>query len=175
MNNPVKPRIFGIGLERTGTTSLAKAVTMLGLKAVHFPYNIRDIVQADFADDLPVTCRFVELDSRFPGSKFILTTREEIAWLASCERWYTYLAASDDNNFLGGYCLKQLYGTAIFDRDAWLQGRRTFEKYVATYFQARPQDLLTLDVCGGQSWDVLLPFIASVFPHSFPRENAFAP
>jgi hypothetical protein len=90
-------KIFGIGLNRTGTTSLAKALSMLGYKAKHWNDTIHmidyidghwkiDYGQFDKFDafvDTPVTRIYKELDKHYLGSKFILTTREMNSWLLS--------------------------------------------------------------------------------------------
>jgi peroxiredoxin len=36
---PRPPKIFGIGLSRTGTTSLTEALTLLGYRTLHFPWD----------------------------------------------------------------------------------------------------------------------------------------
>ena len=47
-------KVFGIGLSRTGTTSLSEALGILGFSAVHYPATMRDIETHDAAADLPV-------------------------------------------------------------------------------------------------------------------------
>ena len=42
-------KILGIGLSRTGTTSLTRALEILGLRAVHFPRRLREIRRHDAA------------------------------------------------------------------------------------------------------------------------------
>src|SRR5262249_9811138 len=81
--NPMK--IFGIGLSRTGTTSLTYAFAELGLRAHHFPRTRAFIDEADAATDTPVAAWYKELDVLYPGSKFIVTPRSIPDWLDSCE------------------------------------------------------------------------------------------
>src|SRR5690554_2308081 len=94
-----KPKIFGIGNNKTGTTSLMVAMQDLGFKVgnqrkaermVH-EYAIRDFnplikycKSAEFFQDFPFSkpFTFVALDQAFPNSKFILTVRD------SPEQWY---------------------------------------------------------------------------------------
>ncbi len=163
-------KIFGIGLERTGTVSLAVAMTRLGFTTCHFPRTTTEIDAVDFSNDITVACRFQDLDRRYPGSKFILTTREETAWLDSCERWYGHLAEQGIEDFTAQWAARQLYGEPLFCRDAWYAGRFEHEETVRDYFVDRPGDLLVLDICGGAGWGELLPFVAP----EFPRENVFA-
>jgi hypothetical protein len=101
-------KIFGIGLSRTGTHSLGSALTTLGFRSVHFPCDsaTREEIYRHFAAgaaslrlslldlvdavvDTPVTCVYKALDQRYPGSRFILTTRDMAPWLNSCERYWS--------------------------------------------------------------------------------------
>ena len=55
-------KIFGIGLSRTGTSTLINALVMLGYSAVHFPHRPSDFYDNDAAADTPVATRFEQLD-----------------------------------------------------------------------------------------------------------------
>src|SRR5215212_6804140 len=91
-------KVFGIGLSRTGTTSLTKALRILGYRAVHCPLSIvrfngkglqlsAEVVDRyDAFTDSPVARMYRELDYACPGSKFILTTRPIEKWMASVRR-----------------------------------------------------------------------------------------
>jgi hypothetical protein len=77
-------RIWGIGLTRTGTTSLNTALNLLGYKSIHWPTTaelLNGNLQA--ATDESVGVVFKYLDFRHPGSKFILTERDEESWIRS--------------------------------------------------------------------------------------------
>ncbi len=165
-------KIFGIGLERTGTTSLAAAMRLIGFSTHHFPRTTNDINEADFSNDITVACRFRELDTLYPGSKFVLTVRDEEAWLDSCARWYGRLADEHILDFAAMASADKIYGSEFFDRELWRIGRWQHEQAVHDYFSGRPGDLLVLDICGGQGWEALLPFLAGALP-AFPRENVF--
>ena len=72
-------RFFGIGLSRTGTTSLTQAFKILGYVFYHYPseqqlFNLRD---GQGACDIPVVRYYKKLDKMFPGTKFINTIREK--------------------------------------------------------------------------------------------------
>lgn len=94
-----KTKIFGIGRNKTGTTSLKLAMKELGFIVGHqrtaenliFDWAKRDFKQivsycktAEFFQDVPFSkpFTFVVLDHEFLGSKFILTIRD------SPEQWY---------------------------------------------------------------------------------------
>lgn len=97
-----KPKIFGIGNNKTGTTSLKKAMLDLGYSVGNqraaekmmeqwakrdFRKLIRYCHTAQFFQDVPFSkpYTYVVLDHEFPGSKFILTVRD------SPEQWYNSL------------------------------------------------------------------------------------
>lgn len=88
-----KPKIFCIGVNKTGTTSLARALTELGIivgKQKLAERLIHDWARRDFRrlflychtaqafQDVPFSLPFTfqALDQHFPGSKFILTVRD---------------------------------------------------------------------------------------------------
>ena len=91
-------RLFCIGLSRTGTLSLTKALTMLGVETVHYPedpetqeqlkkgdFNLSILETAHSLTDKPIAPNYEQHSDRFPGSKFILTTRPSDSWLLSME------------------------------------------------------------------------------------------
>lgn len=97
-----KPKVFGIGANKTGTTSLEAAMRELGYKPGNQSaaellvrnWAVRDfrrIVEycrsGNFFQDVPFSLpyTYIVLDHEFPGSKFILTVR------ASPEQWYSSL------------------------------------------------------------------------------------
>lgn len=72
-------KVFGIGLSRTGTTSLDAALELLGYRVRHFPslslllgrlgIKNRELRQYDALTDRPVTHFYKPPDARFPGTK----------------------------------------------------------------------------------------------------------
>ena len=84
------PKIFGIGLSKTGTTSLAAALEILGWQTAHFrnPVTRAIIEDADFdlfdaLNDGPVSAHFEALHDKYPNALFICTTRPLQSWEAS--------------------------------------------------------------------------------------------
>jgi Sulfotransferase domain len=76
--------VWGIGLTRTGTRSLNRALEMLGYRAVHYPtiaMLLHEPLEA--ATDEPVAVMYRYLDFVYPNSQFILTERNEDEWLRS--------------------------------------------------------------------------------------------
>jgi hypothetical protein len=84
MGSTAKHAVWGIGLTRTGTTSLNRALQILGYAAVHYP-TIHTLLHEplEAATDEPVAVTYKYLDFLYPGSKFIVTERDEDGWIAS--------------------------------------------------------------------------------------------
>src|SRR5687768_11885921 len=99
-----RAKVFGIGLNKTGTRSVASATRILGYRTLHKGDEATSVsVDRAAAEGLPLLAhigdqydayfdvralvvRYRELDREYPGSKFILTTRDLDGWLASRER-----------------------------------------------------------------------------------------
>lgn len=168
-------KVFGIGLARTGTTSLTKALRILGYRAVHFPTSFDQILYHDAATDTSVAYRFEELDRLFPGSKFILTIRDEKGWLASYSRFRGLQVRIGKNWPMMREARRVreiLFGTQEFDPEAWLAGYRRHTARVLEYFADRPQDLLVMNITAGDGWEKLCPFLGKPIPAvPFPNLN----
>jgi Sulfotransferase domain len=195
-------KIFGIGLSRTGSTSLTEALTILGYRAVHFPTDpvtqreyfrffarqadtlqLSLLREYDAVTDNPVSCAYRELDRAYPGSKFILTVRDQESWLRSCELWWdrfvTPLCRDDDARPIRSFMrLVGLvtYGTSRFDAGRFARAYQAHLAEVTGYFRGRPGDLLVMNICGGDGWPQLAPFLGAPVPdRSFPHRNEMLP
>ncbi len=170
-------KVFGIGFHKTGTTTLASALRTLGYR-VTGPFGIHETdigltarEQAlriarewDAVQDNPWPIVYQDLDHAFPGSKFILTTRETDDWFTSVAKHF------------GGKSTPMrewIYGVGDpLDNEAIY--KRRFEEHnteVVKYFENRPSDLLVLPITNGVGWAPLCDFLgveepASLFPHS---------
>jgi len=178
-----EPKIFGIGLSKTGTTSLANALQILG-------YRVRDnmgvvryakedlssidmsIVESfDALTDTPIPSFYRELDARFPGSKFILTVRDAQGWLKSCKKQFTQRFA-DVQTDAHKRLFVDLYGTDAFEERGFARGYERFVSGVREYFKDRPGDLLVIDVTAGEGWYKLCAFLGKPVPEiPFPKAN----
>ena len=163
-----EPKVFGIGLSRTGTRSLVEALRILGYRAVHWPQSLRAIDEAEAAADITVACRFKFLDAVYRNARFILTTRDADAWFRSIRAHYAALPAnrslfSREAEFL-------CYGRTTFDEAAFRQAWIHHDIAVTQYFFGRPQSFLRLDVADG--WEPLCDFLGKPIPsESFPWAN----
>jgi len=163
-------KIFGIGLAKTGTTSLNDAFAILGITSIGCPENIASIKRFEAATDGIVADRFEELDRTFPGSRFIYTARDRDSWLNSYTRYHGRKRSS-----LTGHAdmTRHLYGTTGTERDILLAAFGRHEKHVFEYFRDRPDDLLVVDIVGGQcDWETLCKFLDKPVPDApFPASN----
>lgn len=168
-----RPRVFGIGLNKTGTISLHEALTLLGYRSLHWGGpDVRRTVEraaADqrplvedfpdhdaFSDILALSERFALLDEQYPGSHFILTTRPLEDWIESRR---AHVARNRERAARGEYS-----GTFLVEEpDRWRAEMTSHEARVAAYFEGR-DDLLTLRVTEGDGFDVLCPFLGRPEP-----------
>lgn len=190
---PVPTRIFGIGLHKTGTTSLHLALEELGFESAHWrsarwakriwqevSTEGRSLtVDREYAlTDLPIPFLFKELDAAYPGSKFILTLRDEEKWINSVRNHWDH----EKNPFRHRWnddpfthkAHKLLYGQKGFNAELFLERYRRHIDEVFEHFGDRLDDLMVMDMddpcCGG--WTSLCGFLdkpipAVPYPHAF--------
>lgn len=164
-------KIFGIGLPKTGQTSLAWAMQNLGYKTVQYPYRPSQIKNNDFAIDLPVTLKYKSLDKKYPHSKFILTTRDFDSWLTSMRNYYRRYPASKRHKKILMFRLK-FWGTTSFNKRIMTKKYYEHLEDVNKYFKGREKDLLIINICAGEGWKKLCPFIGKkALRIPFPKEN----
>ncbi len=168
-------KIFGIGLSKTGTTSLIEALQMLGYDAIHAEraYHI-DMFQA--SADTPVAARYRQLDQLYPNSRFILTVRDMDSWLESCRKHFTdyHLDELPDAKTAieFAFCRGVLYGIDHFDPDVFRLAYQRHVTEVREYFYHRPDDLLELNITAGEGFDKLCPFLGQpILDAPFPKTN----
>jgi len=181
--NSSQSKIFGIGLSKTGTTSLARALEILGYKTKDYlgvtRYSPGDLSSIDLDEinandaftDTPIPSFYRELDKNYPGSKFILTVRDMDGWLKSCKKQFTRKLADKQNEASINLFL-DLYGCFIFDEEKFIAGYERFINGALQYFRDRPDDLLVLEVTGSDVWDKLCSFLGNPAPGvPFPMAN----
>ena len=176
-----EPKIFGVGLSKTGTTSLYAALTILGYRAGTFrdmrKIKLTEWVKGDFSHDylmdfdavtdLPISFYFRELDARYPGSKFILTVRDVESWLVSIERQFT---AKPDPKRFSRDTRMIAYGFSVFNREAFARRFGDHNREVREHFHDRPDQLLVVDFFQGDGWEEICEFLGKPIPgEPFPN------
>lgn len=191
---PIPTRIFGIGMHKTATTSLHAALTQLGIQSAHWKTahwakaiwtemttlgRSKTLEKSYALSDLPVGILYQELDRAYPGSKFILTIRNEKQWLKSVKNHWSW----DHNPFRKFWDTdpfthkihKLVYGQKGFDATLFIARYRRHNADAKEYFKYRPNDLLVMDMNKGNraNWKNLCKFLGKPVPDAeYPREFA---
>lgn len=174
-------KVFGIGLNKTGTTTLSQCLYLLGYRAA--PFNdllLEDVClrkdfsklkewvdQYDSFEDWPYPLIFKELDRMYPGSKFILTLRK------TPDTWFDSLKKHSLTTHPLTHSRKMMYGFA-FPHGRKKEHLKIYNEHnqrVREYFKNRPSDLIELCWENGDGWEELCTFLdceipAKPFPHT---------
>ena len=173
-------KIFGIGLSRTGTTSLSAALEMLGYKIAHYPnepvtnseivggvLRLKLLEDCDGLVDTPVPAIFPGLDQAWPGSKFILTTREFESWLNSARAFFcrsdSVVKTGLERNYKG-LLRAMVYGTPNWNEAVFRYVWDSHHRNVREYFKDRPGDFLVLSLEADDPWRLLCGFLGRDVP-----------
>jgi hypothetical protein len=165
-------KVIGIGLGKTGTSTLADCLRYLGYTHRSWNKKIYDIyargemekiwkvVDAhDSLDDHPWPELYRELDARYPGSKFILTVRKDPdTWARSLE--------THSRRRANRTRVWHIYGMpqGQFDAEKVKQRYLAHNDDVRAYFKNRPQDLIEICWETGDGWEKLAPFLGKPIP-----------
>jgi hypothetical protein len=166
------PKVWGIGLARTGTTTLCEVFRRLGYERVLHNPRFLLLEQADAAADNECALFYRYLDYRFPGSKFILTTRALPDWLKSIKFVLEKYPVCSRTENVAIFRRMTLYGTVSFDQ---LKMTNTYLRHhaeVRHYFRDRTSDLLEVDFGQGDGWERICTFLKLPVPNEpFPHLN----
>ena len=188
----IPTRIFGIGMHKTGTTSLNSAMKTLGFDSAHWQnahwakriwnemqeFGYSHTLEKHYTlSDLPITLLYEKLDKAYPNSKFILTIRDECSWIKSVENHWNpelnqYRHQWNKDPFTHKVH-KLLYGQKGYNRELFLERYRRHNKEVLEYFKDRPNDLLVLKIDENTGWNKLCKFLNVLKPKKkkFPKMN----
>lgn len=185
-------KVFGIGFHKTGTTSLAKALRILGYNTIHGdpsqspPFGdsgitlIKQIESGNFQlptldkyeafTDNPYFTIWKELYEKYPGGKYILTVRDERKWIKSCIRFFKDREVLPMRKWMFGE-----YGDPSSSqkaRQAWLDRYRDHNQQIIDKFKDCPSNFLIMDISNGDGWNELCNFLEKPMPDvPFPYEN----
>lgn len=177
-------KIFGIGLNKTGTTTLRDCLLALGYSVKGFDRRLtyraidgdldalfESCGSYDAFQDFPWPLIYRQLDERYPGSKFVLTTRRNSqVWLDSQKRHAYHSGPRRHRRLIYGYEMPHRQPQAYIER---------YERHnaeVRQYFRDRPGDLLEVCWETGSTGADLCRFLGqnepesgAPVPHSNPR------
>lgn len=174
------PKVFGIGLNKTGTTTLGVCLRTLGY--AHTSYDealLRAAVREDLDpvfvtadrydsfEDWPWPLVYRELGRRYPGSRFILTTRLDAStWLESLLAHADRTPRSEARKLVYGHASPRGHEAehiAYYERH---------NRQVMDHFAGDPDRLLTVCWERGDGWPELCAFLGAEVPDlPFPHAN----
>lgn len=200
-------KVFCVGRNKTGTTSLEKAFRDLGYVMGHqptaellcdqyyFERRFEPILEycksAQVFQDVPFSYPhlFIHLDQAFPGSKFILSVRDDPEqWYRSVTRFHAKLWGTDGapptteqlrnapyrrKGF--AYNTVKVHGTTDADpyhKQTMIDHYNAHNRAVIDYFRFRPNDLLIVNVARKEDYGRFVDFLGVHSLHQdFPKEN----
>jgi hypothetical protein len=187
-------KIFCIGMNKTGTSSLHQAFLNLGYKSIHqIPDNIsvkdRPIISKKinnniryllknnkpplsnidnytvYMDILPIVQNFKIFNQWYPGSKFIYTDRNTDEWIQSRIKHIERNIKKKEKNVYDGPFL-------TIDEEEWRKEKEEHYNDVMSYFKDNLSNLLIMDICSGDGYEKLCPFLnIPILKETFPKEN----
>ncbi len=174
----MKRKVFGVGLNKTGTTTLGACLAQLGFDHVEYA---RELAQAyvegrmeplwDAADrhesfeDWPWPFLWRELAARYPDARFVLTVRRSPeVWLASLIR-HAYCLEPDDQ-------LDRMYYGYRFPDNARREYLAFYERHNREVREALGERCRVLCWETGDGWAELCDFLELEAPEApFPHAN----
>lgn len=161
------PKIFIIGLPRTGTTSLCALMLELGFKTAHTAFTRYSFDEAEVIADTPVYCDYRHLDALFPGSKFIYLQRPASQWLPSIsqllQRMAPRLVRKDGFHPVMKRCFNHVFFPLTIDTAQDEKHLRAcyqrHREQVLDYFSPQPHRLLSLDLAQPEALACLMAFL----------------
>jgi hypothetical protein len=175
-------KVFGIGLNKTGTSTLGAAGELLGLRDKSWDAGLfhdtmiegrrdrlwRAIDEFDLFNDFPYPLLYPEIDARYPNAKFVLTRRSSPeVWLSSIKS-HSMRASPSSRTHRVVYGLRYPHGC----EDLYLEYYKRHFETAREYFANRPDDFL--EICWEEEGDLsrLADFLGREAPAGpVPRAN----
>jgi len=174
----MESKIFCIGFNKTGTTSLDKLFQLWNMASFHGEYH-----ELSLDDDLfkEYQCfsdgeshDFKALYGAFSGSKFILNTRKMDDWLVSRIKHVEYRLS---RHLSTGWMAKEYTNDSKLALQNWINRRVKYYQDVLDFFSNKSESLLIVNVCDCRNQRELIVRIASFLNiddggiDRLPREN----
>ena len=175
--------ILGVGFPRTGTSSLAEALRILGYETLHHApgridldslrhsgFRVYDDVDAVM--DAPACAFYRELHRAYK-CRCILTIRDVDSWWESIT-WHTYKILTGGDAAHARYTQRlhaMLFGSEWPNEYLW---KRRYKDHANAVSRSVPnKDLLVMNICdGGHKWAELCEFLGVDEPaEEFPWQN----
>ncbi|MEA3499815.1 MAG: sulfotransferase [Candidatus Marinimicrobia bacterium] len=175
-------KIICIGFQKTGTTSLKKALEILGYKVGgNKPSLLLPILQNkwekvnrmlsryDAVEDNPWTIIYKKIDHLIPGCKFIFTYREPESWFSSVEKYFKLpRPISPMHEWIYGKGMGQIAA----EKANTINVYNKHIKDVREYFKNRPNDFLEINIIKDGGWEKICNFLNKDIPEEpFPHRN----
>lgn len=160
------PKVFCIGFNKTGTTSLHEFFVAAGLASEHntvWPFysdtedgDIESFYRRSQCYSDGELANFIRLDETYPSAIFCLNTRDERAWLRSRIKHVLRLgmpssARAVDQEPRYGLMAKFFFTDEAAAITSWILERRIYEARVRRYFDANPR-FIELSVTDDPDW-----------------------
>ncbi len=174
-------KIFGIGMMKTGTSTLGYCFNQMGFKhRDYYPKLLRQINKGDYSliwdvvdrydsfEDNPWPLLYKELDERYPDSKFILTERKD------SEKWFQSIAKHAKRRGPTAE-RKIIYGYAwpLNRKKEYIAQYEAHNQAVKAYFKDRPDKLLVVCWETGSDWQDVSEYVGFKGPEQvIPRMNS---
>lgn len=175
-----KTKVFCLGAHKTGTTTLASCMEMLGFPVCPeaVAYGLcREVIEGNPVHCLALARCFdafqdspwnylgmhVILDFVFPDAKFILTVRDESLWCHSMIRWIALMGSSGSPHYKASLGVDP----SIFDMGGLVEAHRSKNDAVISHFVDRPGKLLVVD-WNIHGWAELCSFLGENVPAGVP-------
>ena len=167
----IKPvKVFQIGFSKCGTTSIFSLFQRSGIESIHHDFGKLALsMYNNFLDGKPLISTnykglwlftdmermygepplhigmilFKELDKQYPGSKFILNTRDKQAWLKSRSK-HTFMPDSEMTLLEKNQELLKLSKEQVLAK--WSKEWDDHHRAVKEYFKDRPRDLIVYNI-----------------------------
>jgi len=186
-------KIFGIGFYKTGTTTLYEALRGLGYNTINgdkpgsYPgaddgktlirridagdYRLPTFELFDAFTDNPYFWIWREISALYPDAKYILTVRDEEAWIESCVKFFRNRRLRPMRLWMFGRHANPAHDPA--SRQAWVDAYREHNAAVREHFRSRPGQLLEFDPTRETRWHRLCEFLGAPVPaQPWPHANA---
>jgi hypothetical protein len=175
-----RAKIVGIGLNRTGTTTLGVCLKRYGYHHTSMHHQAFDLLQKgdmvalmglvaqfDSFDDWPWPLIYRQIDEAYPDSKFILTKRKSAeAWFESISRLAALTGPTEYRRYVYGHAMPQGH------KEEYMNCYHRHNQSVEEYFRDKPERLLVVSWDGGAGWNELCTFLGLEIPDApFPHVN----